>query len=115
MNLSIILLLVSLAFLVIVISFVKKSKMDIKLAIFWVTFALFIVLIAIFPEIIIWISKLLKIQVASNAVFLIFIFILYCLSFFAFIKISKQNDDLKKINYDVASLKRELDVVKNRK
>ena len=44
-----------------------------------------------------------------NAVFLIMITLLYDLSFYSYIMISKHNDEIIKLTYEVASLKKKLE------
>ena len=84
-----------------------KLNLNIKYAVVWICWALFILLIGIFPDIAQFISSLLGIATVSNLVFLLMMAILYALSYYAYIKISRMNEEIKRLGYEVAMLKKE--------
>ena len=71
---QIILLIVSIIMLLFVVNRVSKNKINIRYSVIWIIFCLFLILISIFPGIIIYLSKLIGIQVPSNMIFLFVIF-----------------------------------------
>ena len=71
--------------------------MSLDSAALWVLWSLGVVFIAFFPEIITWISHILGIAAPINSVFLIMIFLLYALVFFAYIKVSLLEEKLKNL------------------
>lgn len=115
MNLYTILLIVSILILIYVIYEVTKNKMNIHYSLVWILWAIGMIIISIFPGIVTWITRLLGIQYASNTIFLIFIFLLYALSFYLFLTISKHNDELVKLNYEIANLKKKINELEKKK
>ncbi|MDO4499678.1 MAG: DUF2304 domain-containing protein [Erysipelotrichaceae bacterium] len=104
-----ILLTVSIITLLYVLRSVIKNRLNIKYAMVWILWALGMILISIFPDIVIKLSGLLGIIVPSNTVFLIFIFLLYCLTFYVYLKLSRHNEDIINLNYELAALKKKVE------
>lgn len=105
----------SIIVLFIVLRFVIKNKMNIRFAIIWVIWSLAMIIISIFPSIIYSISNLLGFEKPVNAIFLLMIFLLYCLSFYLFVSISKHNDEILNLNYEIAALKKKIEELENEK
>lgn len=100
--------------LLVVLMNVVKNKMNIHYAMIWIIWGISMVIISIFPQIIFKISEILSIQVPVNAVFLIMIFLLYCLSFYIYLKLSKQTEQIINLNYEVAVLKKRLEEIEKK-
>lgn len=100
--------------LLVVLMNVVKNKMNIHYAMIWIIWGISMVVISIFPQIIFTISEFLSIQVPVNAVFLIMIFLLYCLSFYIYLKLSKQTEQIINLNYEVAVLKKRLEEIEKK-
>lgn len=113
--LQLVLLAGSIIVLFIVLRFVIKNKMNIRFAIIWVIWSLAMIIISIFPSIIYSISNLLGFEKPVNAIFLLMIFLLYCLSFYLFVSISKHNDEILNLNYEIATLKKKIEELENEK
>lgn len=114
--LQICLLFGSLIVLYMVIRSVLKNKMNIHFAIVWVIWGAVMVILSLFPKIVYRISNLIGVQIPVNAVFLIMIFLLYCLTFYIYFILSKYNENLINLNYEVASLKKKIiDLEKEKK
>jgi len=92
--------------LVFVLLVAKKTKMDIRYTIVWVTWAFIIIILSLFPSIIDWIAHVLSIATPVNAVFLVFVFLVYIMCFYLFIRLSAQNEKIKTLTYEVAELKK---------
>ena len=88
-----------------VLFFVIKNKLNIKYSMVWIMWSLLSLVMAIFPQTFYEFSKLLGIELPVNAVFLIMIGLLYGLTFYVYIAISKHNNELIKLTYEVAVLK----------
>lgn len=86
-----------------------KQKMNIHYAVVWILWLLFVLLLTLFPTLIDRASILLSISVPVNTVFLVFIFLIYCLVFYLNLKISQQKEEIKKITYELAVVKQQLD------
>jgi hypothetical protein len=97
LRLRIILVIVTAFSALLIIRTSKKAKMEIKDAVNWLIVCLVLLIIAIFPQIIFWITSLVGISVASNAVFALMIFALLCMVYYLNIRISRlsiQNREL---------------------
>lgn len=84
----ILLLLGSILFLFGVIFMIRKSKMIAEMGCVWIIVALGILILAIFPQIAIQFGRFLGIISTVNVMFLVMIFLLLCLVFYLFIKVS---------------------------
>lgn len=67
------------------------------------------VIISAFPNIIYKLSYLIGIETPSNAVFLIMMFLLYCLTFYIYFIISRHNEDIINLDYEIAVLKKKVE------
>lgn len=103
------LFIVSFATLLYVLFSVVKNKMNIHYAMIWIIWGIAMVTISLFPEIIYIITNIIGIQMPVNTVFLIMIFLLYCLSFYVYLKLSRHNSDLINLNYEIAVLKKKVE------
>ncbi len=86
-----------------------RFRMDVRYSVIWILWGLAILLIAFFPSLVDIISHIIGISVPTNTVFLIFIFLLYILSFYLFIRISVLNNEIKSLTYAISIVKKELD------
>lgn len=107
------LLIASVIALLFVIFFVIKRRLNIKYSIVWILWALLSLLMSIFPQTFYQFSKLLGIELPVNAVFLIMIGLLYGLTFYVYCTISKHNNEIIQLTYEISKLKKELDELKN--
>ena len=98
------LLIVSVLSLIYVIYTVIKNKMNIHYAVVWIIWSICMIVISIFPGIVSAIGKLIGIATPVNAVYLLLIFLLYCMTFYLFLKISKHNEEIIKLNYEISNL-----------
>lgn len=88
---------------------VVKNKINIHYAMAWIIWGLGTIAISIFPQIIYFATDLLGIQMPVNTVFLIMIFLLYCMLFYAYLKLSKHNENIIDLNYEIAILKKKIE------
>ncbi len=109
MGLYTLLLIVSVVVLIVVLRSVIKDKIDIHYAMIWILWAIGLIIISLFPGIVSWTSNLVGIQLESNTIFLIFIFLLYCLSFYLYLIITKHNKEITKLNYEISLLKKKFE------
>lgn len=108
-NLRFGLLIASLIALILVITTVIKKKLNIKYSIVWILWALLSFIMAIFPQSFYELSHLLGIEMPVNAVFLVMIGLLYALTFYSYIMLTKHNDQIIQLTYEVAKLKKEIE------
>lgn len=91
------LIIVSLLVLMMIIRYIRKSRLSTSMAVIWVLWSLGLVLISVFPEIVYGLTTLLGIISPMNSLFLIMVFILYLLVFFLYLKISILEDKLSSL------------------
>lgn len=87
---------------IIVIKRIRKSKLQIDDAVFWLIFSLIILIVAIFPSIIYILADLSGIQSPANLLYLFIIAILLMKTFFMSIKISLLEDKIKKLTQKIS-------------
>lgn len=109
------LLLGSIAVLIFVIKNVLKNKINIRYAIIWIIWGISIVIISAFPSIVYKLASLIGIETPSNAVFLIMMFLLYCLTFYIYFIISRHNEDIINLDYEIAVLKKKVEELEKEK
>lgn len=108
-NMQIGLLTASVIMLVFVIVKVRRNKMNIHYSVIWIIWGIGLIILSIFPSIITWTSNVLSIVTPTNTLFLIMIFFLYCLTFYVYLKISKHNEEIVNLNYEIAALKKKVE------
>ncbi len=78
-----------------VIGRIRKAKMQIEDAVFWVLFSLLLILLAVFPRILYFFTELLGVQSPANLLFLVVIGLLLMKVFSLSIKLSLLEEKLK--------------------
>ena len=96
-QLQLLLIFVSIFVFFFILKFIRKNKLSTDMAVVWILWALGLIIISLVPQIVYAISKLLGIMAPINTVFLIMTFILYCLVFFLYLKLSVLEDKLKSL------------------
>ena len=97
------LFLASFGVLVVIVAAVVRKRLNIKYSIVWLLWSLFTVFMAVFPEIFYDLSDILGIQLPVNTVFLIMTALLYALTFYVYLTISKHNEEIIRLTYGNAS------------
>lgn len=103
------LLIGSITVLIFVVNNVIKNKINIKYAIVWIIWGVSMVIISAFPSIMYFLASLIGIETPVNAVFLIMMFLLYCLTFYIYFVISRHNEDIISLDYEIAVLKKKIE------
>lgn len=96
------LILGSIATLVYFISKIRKRKLKINHSIFWVVFGLVLLLLALIPDGVFWISGVLGFQSPSNLIYLIVIFLLTVKLFTTTMRISKLSEQVTALTHALA-------------
>lgn len=84
-----ILIIVTFLFCVFILVVTQKKKLSYKYTLLWLFFGVITLLCAIFPSIIIEISKLIHVAEPTNALFLIYIFLIIIIIFYISLGFSK--------------------------
>ena len=88
---------------------VKTRRLNIKYSIVWLLWGILIILISVFADGFFEFAHLIGIEMPSNAIFLITIGTLYVLTFYVYVMISKHNEEIIKLTYEVSMLKKQLE------
>ena len=81
---------------------IRKKRLQIDYAIFWMLFSMLLLLIAVFPQIITWLAGSLGFISPANLVFLMIIFLLVLLVFSISLKISKLDQQVASITQNLS-------------
>lgn len=81
---------------------IRKSKLQIEYALFWVAFSALLIILSLFPQITYWLASVFDIQSPVNLVFLIIIFVLIVKNFMLTIEISNIENRLKEFVQEMA-------------
>lgn len=88
-----------------IINNVKKSKFDIAESIIWISGTLVIIIFAIFPNLIIYLSNLVGIEYAPSLFFLLCLIFVILINFRFSKKILKQQEKITVLAQEIAILK----------
>lgn len=92
----------SILFFVFLLRTVKKAKLNIDVATLWIVFALAMVLIAIFPEVVYFFTNIIGIESPTNAIYLVVIFIMLVMIFCLYMKVSNLEIKINKLTETIA-------------
>ncbi len=87
--LQIILIIFSVLFLLFILSVTRQNKLSYKYTLLWLLFSISTILFAIFPQIVVSFSEILHIKEPTNALFLIYIFLLLIIVFYISVAFTK--------------------------
>lgn len=110
--LRIIVVLMCLLFVVMVCKQVASKKMLLKYSLLWLALALLVIVIAVFPEPIFLLSKVMGFNLTSNFVFFVALFFLLAICLSLSVVVSKQAIKLKSAIQSLAILEKEIDTIK---
>ena len=99
--------------LIFVVYVIVRHRMNVKYAIIWIVWTLAVLIIGLFPKIADSFSSLLSIATPVNTIFLAMLFLLYIISFYAYLKISLQEQKILDLTYSVAKLNKRIDDLVN--
>ena len=86
---------IAIVFVILVFRAVNRRQLQLKYSLVWLILSFGMILIAIFPQIMDWISVAMGIQTTSNFVYLIGIVLLLIILFFVTIMLSKQSERIR--------------------
>ncbi|CEN26688.1 DUF2304 domain-containing protein [Paraclostridium sordellii] len=91
------LIIFSIIFLIVVFRAINKKKLWLQHSLVWIFISFSLILISIFPQIVVWLSDVVKIETPSNLVYLFGIIALLIVTFLHSIVISSQANKIKKL------------------
>lgn len=87
---------------VLMMSKIRKSKIQIEDSIFWVLFSLVLIVFSLFPGVAYWMSDLIGTQAPSNFIFMLIIFLLLARVFSLTVRISQLETKLRELVQRIA-------------
>ncbi len=91
--------------LVLIISTVKRKKLSMRYACFWIVLIIFMIFIALFPNIIFKLADTFGFEASSNMIFLLGFFFLFYVIFILTTSLSIQNAKITLLIQEVSLLK----------
>lgn len=101
-QLRIVLIIVSILILLYVLRKIRRSTLNVPDSIFWIVFAVLLLILSIFPEIAYFFSALLGIETPLNFLILLFIALILLKLFLVTIRQSELNEKIKKLTQRIA-------------
>lgn len=89
------LIVLAFVFVALVFDAVNKKKLWLQYSLIWLLISLGLVITAFFPNILDWMASIMEIEVTSNLVYLIAIFVLVIITFYLTKIVSKQSEQIK--------------------
>ncbi|MCF0114442.1 MAG: DUF2304 domain-containing protein [Erysipelotrichaceae bacterium] len=87
----------------------KKTNMDVRYTVVWVLWGLIMFIFSLFPWLFDVISNICGIATPTSTVFLVFIFLGYVMTYYVYITISKMQNQIKQLTYEIAALRKKMD------
>ena len=106
---------IAIAMIAIVIYSVNRKKICIQYSLVWIVSSLAMLIVAVFPEIVFFLCKVLDIETPTNLLYLAGILVLFLISFSQTVIISKQNERIKLLTQAVSLEKYEREKNQNAK
>lgn len=104
-NLKLVTLLSLLIILLIITLFVRKHRISIKYSLVWYSYIFMLLIFIIFPTTLVWLTKIFKLQLASNLLFILVISFLFIITISLTIIVSNQKEKIKLLIQEVSLLK----------
>ncbi|MDQ0359796.1 DUF2304 domain-containing protein [Breznakia pachnodae] len=114
-NLRLAIFLVALVLLLFVMYLLRKGRLPIKFALLWFTAILLLLIVAILPDMLLWLMNLVGFVTLSNLIIGILFVILIFITISLTVIISGQREKIRILIQEVSILKEEVDNLENRK
>lgn len=104
-TLKIFLVVILLLLAYLIIHKINKQDISMRYSCVWLIMIFILIILAIFPQIAMWLANILGFEKSSNMIFLIAIIVLFYISFLHTITVSKQNEKIKDLVQEISILK----------
>lgn len=109
------LILVAVFFLIFILKNLNRKMIEIRYAIAWLSVAIMILFISLFPEIVTYITNLFNIKTPINTIIIVAIFILFIAVFSLTLVISSQRKSIIKLTQELSITLKEIEYMKKEK
>ena len=106
LSIRIILILVSVLTFILLMRRIRREKLLISDAVFWILFSAGLLILSIFPQIVIWVANLLGFVSAANLILVLIIFVLLLKMFSMSLHISHTDCKLRQVIQEMAILEK---------
>lgn len=113
-GLQTILIIVSILFIAFIIIVTQKKKLSFKYTLLWLFFSFIILILAVFPQLVMFMAKILFIETPTNAIFLIFFMLLIIMIFYISIGFSKLTEKVTVLTQANALLAKKVENLENK-
>lgn len=114
-GLQTILIIVSILFIGFIIIVTQKKKLSFKYTLLWLFFSFIILILAVFPQLVMLMAKMLFIETPTNAIFLVFFLLLIIMIFYISIGFSKLIEKVTVLTQANALLAKKVENLENQK
>ncbi len=87
----------ALVFITIVFVTVNKRRLQMRYSLIWLLISFAVIVVAFFPQLIMWLSDVVQIQTPSNLLYLLAVFALLIIAFSHTVNLSKQSEKIKRL------------------
>lgn len=113
-GLQTILIIVSILFIGFIIIVTQKKKLSFKYTLLWLFFSFIILILAVFPQLVMFMAKMLFIETPTNAIFLVFFLLLIIIIFYISIGFSKLIEKVTVLTQANALLAKKVENLENK-
>lgn len=103
----------ALAVLAVILVLLLRRKLSEKYAVLWLVIGLATLLLALFPGLLVWLSTLLGVQVASNLLFAMSLALLIGVTLHLSWELSMSEEEVRRVAEEVAILRAEVDAIQS--
>lgn len=96
------------------LNMIRRYRIELKYTLLWLAIMLTVTICSIFPSIVTFASKLMGIELAVNALFLVSIFAILLILFSLTIAVSRFTNKIKELSQELGLLKTELNLLKSK-
>lgn len=114
LTLRIALILITFAYILVIVKAIKNKKMQISFSVFWIITGLILIIAIAIPNMIQNISKLLGFTLSVNMIFCVAIFLLFYLVFNINIVLSTENKKNTLLIQEISMLKQRIEELENK-
>lgn len=112
-RLQILSIVIALSFTLTVFYLIKNDKLDLKYSIIWLFAGLVMIVLPLYPQTLVFASKLLNIMVPANTLFLVGSIFLICIVFSLTVALSRSSMRIKNLTQEVAILRNKVEKLNN--
>lgn len=88
---------IAVVFIILVINVINRKKLRLQYSLVWLLIAAGIVVFALFPDLVVMLSKVMGVEVPSNFLYMVALIVLLIITFYLTMIVSKQSEEIKRL------------------